>query len=156
VGPDGQGWNIVERVLELAATGLAAEQVGGAQKCMEISVEYAKNRLQFGRLIGSFQAVKHKCADMLVQIELARTAAQYAANCAAALDTDLPIATSMAKSYCSTAFLNVAAETIQVLGGVGFTWEHPAHLYLKRAKSSELMFGDPRQHRRQLLHHIGV
>jgi len=156
VGPDGQGWNIVERVLQLAAAGLAVEQVGGAQKCMEISVEYAKNRLQFGRLIGSFQAVKHKCADMLVQIELARTAAQYAANCAAALDPDLPIATSMAKSYCSTAFLNVAAETIQVLGGIGFTWEHPAHLYLKRAKSSELMFGDPRQHRRQLLHHIGI
>lgn len=156
VGPDGHGWNIVERVLQLAATGLAAEQVGGAQRCLEISVEYAKNRLQFGRLIGSFQAVKHKCADMLVQIELAKTAAQYAADCAAALDPDLPIAASMAKSYCSTAFFNVAAETIQVLGGIGFTWEHPAHLYLKRAKSSELMFGDPRQHRRQLLHHIGI
>jgi alkylation response protein AidB-like acyl-CoA dehydrogenase len=156
VGQDGHGWTIVERVLQLAATGLAAEQVGGAQKCLEISVEYAKNRLQFGRLIGSFQAVKHKCADMLVQIELAKTAAQYAANCAATLDTDLPIATSMAKSYCSTAFFSVAAETIQVLGGVGFTWEHPAHLYLKRAKSSELMFGDPREHRRQLLHHIGI
>jgi alkylation response protein AidB-like acyl-CoA dehydrogenase len=156
VGRDGQGWKTVERVLQLAVTGLAAEQVGGAQKCLEISVDYAKSRFQFGRLIGSFQAVKHKCADMLVQIELAKTAAQYAANCAATLDPDLPIAANMAKSYCSTAYFNVAAETIQVLGGIGFTWEHPAHLYFKRAKSSELMFGDLRQHRRQLLGHLGI
>jgi alkylation response protein AidB-like acyl-CoA dehydrogenase len=156
VGQDGHGWKTVERVLQLAAAGLAVEQVGGAQKCLEISVDYAKSRLQFGRLIGSFQAVKHKCADMLVQIELAKTAAQYAANCAATLDPDLPIAANMAKSYCSTAYFNVAAETIQVLGGIGFTWEHPAHLYFKRAKSSELMFGNPHHHRRQLLHHIGI
>ena len=156
IGADGDGWRIVERALQLGAIGLAAEQVGGAQRCMEISVEYAKDRIQFGRQIGSFQAVKHKCADMLVQVELAKSAVQYAASCAATDDADLPVAAAMAKSYCSTAFLNVAAETIQVHGGIGFTWEHPAHLYFKRAKSSQQLLGTPRHHRRLLAQRVGI
>jgi len=150
VGAEGGAWPGLERTLELAAVALASEQVGGAQRCMEMSVEYAQNRIQFGRPIGSFQAVKHRCADMLVQVEMAKSAAYYAAACAGTNDEDLPVAAAMAKSYCSEVFYKIAAETIQVHGGIGFTWEHPAHLYLKRAKSSELFLGDPRQHRRRL------
>jgi alkylation response protein AidB-like acyl-CoA dehydrogenase len=156
VGAEGDGWTAIEHALRLGAIALAAEQVGGAQRCLEISVEYAKNRIQFGRPIGSFQAVKHKCADMLLHVELAKSAASYAAWCAAADDADLPVAAAMAKSYCSEAFFDVAAETIQVHGGIGFTWEHPAHLYFKRAKSSELYLGDPRHHRRLLTKHLGI
>lgn len=156
VGADGEGWAAIEHALRLGAVALAAEQVGGAQRCLEMSVDYAKNRIQFGRPIGSFQAVKHKCADMLLHVELARSAASYAAWCAATGDPDLPVAAAMAKSYCSEAFFDVAAETIQVHGGIGFTWEHPAHLYFKRAKSSELYLGDPRHHRRLLTRHLGI
>jgi alkylation response protein AidB-like acyl-CoA dehydrogenase len=156
VGPEGAGWSIIDQVVEYAATALAAEQAGGAQKCLEIAVDHAKNRVQFGRTIGSFQAVKHMCAEMLVQVELAKTAARYAAACAGALDPDRHVAASMAKSYCSTAYYDTAALAIQVLGGIGFTWEHAAHLYLKRAKSSELMFGDPSFHRRRLLSQLGI
>jgi alkylation response protein AidB-like acyl-CoA dehydrogenase len=156
VGAEGSGWPAIEAALQLGAVGLAAEEVGGAQRCMEMSVEYAKNRIQFGRPIGSFQAVKHKCADMLVQVELAKSAAYYAAWCAAEDDADLPIASAMAKSYCSEAYFNIAAETIQVHGGIGFTWDHPAHLYFKRAKSSELLLGDPLQHRKLLSTHLGI
>jgi alkylation response protein AidB-like acyl-CoA dehydrogenase len=156
IGTDGGGWTAVERALELGAVALASEQVGGAQRCLELSVDYAKNRIQFGRPIGSFQAVKHKCADMLVHVELAKSAASYAAWCAAERDPDLPVAAAMAKSYCSEAFFDVAAETIQVHGGIGFTWEHPAHLYFKRAKSSELYLGDPRHHRRLLTANLGI
>ena len=156
LGAEGEGWTAIEHALRLGAIALAAEQVGGAQRCLEISVEYAKNRIQFGRPIGSFQAVKHKCADMLLHVELAKSAASYAAWCAATDDPDLPVAAAMAKSYCSEAFFDVAAETIQVHGGIGFTWEHPAHLYFKRAKSSELYLGDPRHHRRLLTKHLGI
>jgi alkylation response protein AidB-like acyl-CoA dehydrogenase len=129
---------------------LAAEQVGGAQECLEASVSYAQERIQFGRPIGSFQAVKHKCADMLLEVESARSAAYYAGWAASELDDDLPIAASMAKAYCSDAYTHVAGENIQIHGGIGFTWEHPAHLYYKRAKSSELLFGDPVEHRERL------
>ena len=156
IGADGQADPAIERTLQLAAVAMAAEQVGGAQKCLEISVDYAKNRIQFGRPIGSFQAVKHKCADMLVQVELAKSAAYYAAGCAATADADLPVAAAMAKSFCSEAYFNVAAETIQVHGGIGFTWEHPAHLYFKRAKSSELLLGDPLHHRKLLCRQLGI
>ena len=144
----------IERMLQLAAVGLAHEQVGIAQRCLELSVEYAKDRIQFGRPIGSFQAVKHKCADMLVAVELAKSAAHYAAWCAATADDDLPVAAAMAKAYCSDACYSVTAETIQVHGGIGFTWEHPAHLYFKRAKSSQLLLGDSHHHRRRLADHL--
>jgi alkylation response protein AidB-like acyl-CoA dehydrogenase len=156
VGAEGQAWPVIEETLRLAAVALAAEQVGGAQRCLEISVQYAQDRIQFGRPIGSFQAVKHKCADMLMRTELARSAAEYAAWCAAQGDADLPVAAAMAKSYCSEAYFDVAAETIQVHGGIGFTWEHPAHLYFKRAKSSELLLGSPAHHRRLLAEELAL
>ena len=156
LGAEGGGWPVLERVLDLAAVALAAEQVGGAQMCLDMAVEYAKVRVQFGRPIGSFQAIKHKCADMLLQVESAKSAAYYAGWCAAEMNDELPQVASMAKSYCSEAYFHAAAENIQIHGGIGFTWEHPAHLYFKRAKSSELLFGDPTYHRELLAQRIGI
>ena len=147
VGAEGAAADVVERTLRLAVVALAAEQVGGAQRCLDMSVDYAKLRVQFGRPIGSFQAIKHKCADMLLEVESARSAAYYAAW-AAADDTDeLPLVASLAKAYCSEAFANAATENIQIHGGIGFTWEHDAHLYYRRAKSTEQFLGSPAAHR---------
>ena len=106
--------------------------------------------------IGSFQAIKHKCADMLLEVESAKSAAYYAGWCAAELNDELPSVASLAKAYCSEAYFHAAAENIQIHGGIGFTWEHPAHLYFKRAKSSELLFGDPTYHRELLAQRIGI
>ena len=156
LGDQGKGWDVLGRVLDLAAVGLAAEQVGGAQRVLEMSVEYAKDRVQFGRPIGSFQAIKHKCADMLLEVESAKSAAYYAAWCAAELNDELPEVACLAKAYCSEAYFHSAAENIQIHGGIGFTWEHPAHLYFKRAKSSELLFGDPTYHRELLAQRLGI
>jgi alkylation response protein AidB-like acyl-CoA dehydrogenase len=156
VGTDGDGWNVLSKVLDLAAVGLAAEQVGGAQKVLEMAVEYAKVRVQFGRPIGSFQAIKHKCADMLLEVESAKSAAYYAMWCASEMNDELPSVASLAKAYCSEAYFHATAENIQIHGGFGFTWEHPAHLYFKRAKSSELLFGDPSYHRELLAQRIGI
>ncbi len=156
VGTEGEGWSVLERVLDLAAVALAAEQVGGAQQVLDMSVEYAKVRVQFGRPIGSFQAIKHKCADMLLEVESAKSAAYYAGWCAAELNDELPSVASLAKAYCSEAYFHATAENIQIHGGIGFTWEHPAHLYFKRAKSSELLFGDPVYHRELLAQRIGI
>ena len=153
---EGIGWDFMARVLDLVAVGLAAEQVGGAQKVLEMAVEYAKVRVQFGRPIGSFQAIKHKCADMLLEVESAKSAAYYGMWCAAELDDELPSVASMAKAYCSEAYFHAAAENIQIHGGIGFTWEHPAHLYFKRAKSSEIYLGDPTYHRELLAQRIGI
>jgi alkylation response protein AidB-like acyl-CoA dehydrogenase len=156
IGTDGQGWQTLSTVLDLAAVGLAAEQVGGAQLVLEMAVQYAKDRIQFGRPIGSFQAIKHKCADMLLEVESAKSAAYYAGWCAAEMNDELPSVASLAKAYCSEAYFHAAAENIQIHGGIGFTWEHPAHLYFKRAKSSELLFGDPTYHRELLAQRIGI
>jgi alkylation response protein AidB-like acyl-CoA dehydrogenase len=156
IGTDGEGWNTLSRVLDLAAVGLAAEQVGGAQKVLEMAVDYAKVRVQFGRPIGSFQAIKHKCADMLLEVESAKSAAYYGLWCAAEMNDELPSVASLAKAYCSEAYFHATAENIQIHGGIGFTWEHPAHLYFKRAKSSELLFGDPTYHRELLAQRIGI
>jgi alkylation response protein AidB-like acyl-CoA dehydrogenase len=156
VGPEGSGGNVARRVLDLAATGLAAEQVGGAARTLEMAVEYAKVRHQFGRPIGSFQAVKHLCADMLVEVESARSAAYHAIWAADHDPAELPVAASLAKAYCSDAYRIVAGHNIQVHGGIGFTWEHPAHLYLKRAKTDQLLFGDALHHRRLLAERIGL
>ena len=156
IGTDGQGWATLSAMLERAAVGLAAEQVGGAELAMEMAVEYAIDRKQFGRPIGSFQAIKHKCADMLLEVESAKSAAYYAAWCAAQSNDELPAMASLAKSYCSEAFFRAASENIQIHGGIGFTWEHPAHLYFKRAKSSELLFGNPTYHRALLADQIGL
>jgi alkylation response protein AidB-like acyl-CoA dehydrogenase len=156
VGSEGSGWNALSKTLDLAAVALAAEQVGGAQKVLEMSVEYAKVRVQFGRPIGSFQAIKHKCADMLLEVESAKSAAYYAGWAASEDSDELPVVASLAKAYCSDAYFHAAAENIQIHGGIGFTWEHPAHLYFKRAKSSELLFGDPTYHRELLAQRIGI
>jgi alkylation response protein AidB-like acyl-CoA dehydrogenase len=141
------GWPILQKVLTLATAALCAEMVGGAQRVLEMSVHYAKERVQFGRPIGSFQAIKHKCAEMMLQVESAKSAAYYAAW---AVDEDVPevpLAVSMAKAYCSDAYRYTAGEGIQVHGGIGFTWEHDMHLYFKRAKYCECTFGDATYHR---------
>ncbi|MCY4257183.1 MAG: acyl-CoA/acyl-ACP dehydrogenase [bacterium] len=156
VGELGAGWDVLERVLDLAAVALAAEQVGGAQMCLDTAVQYAKDRVQFGRPIGSFQAVKHICANMFLELESARSAAYYAAWCAADNSEELPVVASLAKAYCSEAYFKITADNVQVHGGIGFTWEHPAHLYFRRAKSSELLFGDPAYHRELLAQRIGI
>jgi alkylation response protein AidB-like acyl-CoA dehydrogenase len=156
VGEEGAAVPMLSRTLDLAAVALAAEQVGGAQRCLDMSVEYAKTRIQFGRPIGSFQAIKHKCADMLLEVESAKSAAYYAGWAAAEDSEELPVVASLAKSYCSEAYFHAAAENIQIHGGIGFTWEHDAHLYFKRAKSSELMLGDPTYHRELLAQRIGI
>jgi alkylation response protein AidB-like acyl-CoA dehydrogenase len=156
VGTEGGAEPGLSKTLDLAAVALAAEQVGGAQRVLDSSVEYAKTRIQFGRPIGSFQAIKHKCADMLLEVESAKSAAYYAGWAAAEDSDELPVVASLAKSYCSEAYFHSAAENIQIHGGIGFTWEHPAHLYFKRAKSSELLLGDPSYHRELLAQRIGI
>jgi alkylation response protein AidB-like acyl-CoA dehydrogenase len=156
VGNEGQAWPGLSRTLDLAAIALSAEEVGGAQRCLDMSVEYAKVRYQFGRPIGSFQAIKHRCADMLLQVESARSAAQYAAWSAAEESAEVPVMASLSKATCSDAYFYAAAENIQVHGGIGFTWDHDAHLYFKRAKSSQLFLGDTAYHREQLAQRIGV
>jgi alkylation response protein AidB-like acyl-CoA dehydrogenase len=156
VGDDGGAWPGLSRTLDLAAIALAAEQVGGAQRCLDMSVEYAKVRYQFGRPIGSFQVIKHRCADMLLEVESARAAAQHAAWAAADESAEVPVAASLAKATCSDAYFRAAADNIQIHGGIGFTWEHDAHLYFKRAKSSQLFLGDAAYHREHLAQRMGV
>jgi len=156
LGAAGSGVATLERLYDVAVAMLAFEQVGGAQRCLEMSVEYAKDRFQFGRAIGSFQAIKHKCADMLVQIESARSAAYYAGWAAVADPDELAVAAPTAKAYCSDAYFFCAGETIQVHGGIGFTWEHDAHLYFKRAKTSQLLLGDSAEWRAKLASRIGI
>ena len=156
LGTPGAGWHALTKTLDEAAVALANESVGGAQMVLEMSVEYAKARMQFGRPIGSFQAIKHKCADMLVEVESGKSAAYHAARVAAEDADELPVAASLAKAYCSDMYFHAAAETIQIHGGIGFTWEHDAHLYFKRAKSSELLFGDATYHRGMLAERIGI
>jgi alkylation response protein AidB-like acyl-CoA dehydrogenase len=142
--------------LDQAAIALASEMVGGAQNVLEMAVEYAKLRVQFGRPIGSFQAIKHKCADLVLEVELAKSAAYYAAAAAAEDDDELPALASLAKSLASDAYRQAAAENIQIHGGVGFTWESDAHLYFKRARSSEVFLGDPTHHRELLAQRLGI
>jgi len=157
IGRDGDLTGVLARVQALALAALAAEQAGGTQRCLELATEYAKTRLQFGRPIGSFQAIKHKCADMLVAAEFAKSAAYNAAfRAAEGGEDEFRAAAAMAKSYCSEAYVQAASENIQVHGGMGFTWEHPAHLYLKRAKSSSLLFGDPVHHRAKLAEQLDL
>ena len=146
----------LDTAVDLCAVALAAEQVGGAQRCLEAAVEHAGRRVQFGRPIGSFQAVKHLCAEMLLEVESARSAAFYAATAAAGDDGELPAAAAVAKASCSEAYVRVATDSLHVHGGLGFTWDHDAHLYFKRARSSRLLFGDPAFHRERLARHMGL
>jgi alkylation response protein AidB-like acyl-CoA dehydrogenase len=147
---------VLDETLRVGAAALACEQVGGAERCLEMTVEYAKVREQFGAPIGSFQAVKFMCADMLLQVEAARSAAMYAAFAVDGRTDDLAVAASVAKAVCSEAYTAVTASTIQVHGGIGYTWEHDAHLYFKRAKASEMLFGDPAMHRERLAAQVGI
>jgi alkylation response protein AidB-like acyl-CoA dehydrogenase len=155
VGAPGAGDDIVEAVLQKAAVALASEQVGICQWGVATSAEYARTRVQFGRPIGTFQAIKHKCVDMLLDLEAAKAVAYYAAWTVETDAPDLPLMSSLAKAECSEAALDVATETLHVHGGIGFTWEHPAHLYLKRAESSALLFGDARHHRELVCRQLG-
>jgi alkylation response protein AidB-like acyl-CoA dehydrogenase len=137
----------VAAALAAGAAMLAAEQLGLAERCLEITVAYLKERHQFARPIGSFQALKHRAADLWVGVTQARAAARYAAAALAAGDADAPVAIALAKAACSDIAVRAAQECLQLHGGIGFTWEHPAHLYLKRAKSSSIGFGTADRHR---------
>jgi alkylation response protein AidB-like acyl-CoA dehydrogenase len=156
VGEQGGGAEILAAVEHSAISGLSAEQVGGAQRTLDLAVEYAKDRVQFGRPIGSFQAIKHTCADMLLRVECARSAAYYTMWTLAEDHPEAAIATHVAKAYCSDAYFDVATESIHIHGGIGFTWEHPGHLYFRRAKSSQLMFGDATFHRERIAQALEV
>ena len=142
LGQVGAGWALLDRLVDRAKVALCAEMCGGAQKVLEMSVEYAKVREQFGKPIGSFQAIQHKCANMMVQVESAKSATYYAAWAVANDVPEAHLAACMAKAYTSDAYRFVSAEGIQIHGGIGFTWEHDMHLYFKRAKGSEVTFGD--------------
>ncbi|HXG65845.1 MAG TPA: acyl-CoA dehydrogenase, partial [Blastocatellia bacterium] len=156
LGAPGQGRALLERVLDLATIGLCAQMVGGAQQVLNMCVEYSRSRIQFGRPIGSFQAIQHRCADMLLLIESARSAV-YAAACAASEDVEqTALLASIAKAYTNDAYTWVAGEGIQIHGGMGFTWEHDAHLYFKRAKADEVTFGDAGSHRERVARLIGL
>jgi alkylation response protein AidB-like acyl-CoA dehydrogenase len=148
IGDDGAAAGVLARTYDLAVVALAAEQVGAAQRCLDMAVDYAKERIQFGRAIGSFQAVKHRCADMLVLVEGARSAAAHATEVAD--ESELTIAASVAKMACSEAFLQVALDNMRIHGGIGFTWEHDAHLYVRRAKAAQLILGTPDFHAQRL------
>jgi alkylation response protein AidB-like acyl-CoA dehydrogenase len=140
----------VDRFVDLGSALYAAELLGASQRMLDVTVQYAKDRVQFGQPIGSFQAVKHRCADMLVDVEGMRSAVYYAAWCLAAGDRDASVAASTAKTWCSDAAMRVMGSALQVHGGIGFTWEHDVHLYLKRAQLDALCFGDATWHRARL------
>ena len=156
MGEAGQGWKPLSTVIDLATIALAAEQVGGCQQLLDMTIEYTSERVQFNRTIASYQAVKHKAADMMLKTEVARSAIYYAACVAqealqgGPLAGELGEAASVAKSYCSDAYFAIAGDALQLYGGVGFTWEYDVHLYFKRAKSSEHMLGNGAIHRERL------
>lgn len=153
LAPDRDATPAVRRMCDLAGVALAAEQVGGARRVLEMATAYARTREQFGRPIGGFQAVKHLLADQLVSVESARAALGHAAT-ATATGTGLPVAAGLAQALCSEVFSAAAETNIHVHGGIGFTWEHQAHLYYKRAVSSEVLLGRPRDHRARIAAHL--
>jgi alkylation response protein AidB-like acyl-CoA dehydrogenase len=148
--------DVVERTLDLAALYLAAEQLGGATRVLQRAVEYAGERWQFGRPIGSFQAIRHRCAGLLVDVEAARSVVQHGLWSAVHQPAELPVAAALARSVTSDVYVRAAAANIQIHGGIGFTWEHHAHLYLKRAKSSQLLLGPPTSVRLRLARLLGI
>ena len=156
LGTKDAGWAPLDRVVQRATVALCAEMCGGAQKVLDMTTEYAKIRIAFGKPIGSYQGVKHRAADMLVDVENAKSLTYYAAW---AVDENVPeaaLASSMAKAYSSDAYRKVAGAGIQLHGGIGFTWEHDLHLYFKRAKSSEFTFGDATYHREKVAQLINL
>jgi len=151
-----QGWPALARVIDRAAVALSAEMCGAAQRVLDMTVEYAKLRVAFGKPIGTYQGVKHKCADMLVEIENAKSLTYYAAWAVDEGDAEAPMAVSMAKAAASDAGRKVCAAGIQLHGGIGMTWEHDLHLYLKRAKADEVAFGDASWHRERIARMMGA
>ncbi|MGD9112395.1 MAG: acyl-CoA dehydrogenase family protein [Desulfobacterales bacterium] len=152
LGERNQGWKPLQRVLQRAQVGLAAECLGGAQYAMETATDYAKVRVQYDQPIGGFQAIKHRCADMFVAVESSRSILYWAAWAQDHADVkEAALAASAAKAFCTEAFTQVASGAIQVLGGTGFTWENGMHVYLKRAKANEAAFGDPDFHRERVV-----
>jgi alkylation response protein AidB-like acyl-CoA dehydrogenase len=156
LGAEGEAWPALETALQRAAIALAAEQLGGAQRALDLAVAYAKERVQFGRPIGSFQSLKHTLADVMVRVEAARSAVYYAGCVAASGGDALPAAASMAKATATDAFSFATARALQVFGGVGFTWEYDVHLYFKRARSSATLLGDASWHRELVARAIGL
>jgi alkylation response protein AidB-like acyl-CoA dehydrogenase len=156
LGTAGKGWALLDRIVDRGKVGLCAEMCGGAQRVLDMSVEYAKVREQFGKPIGSFQAIQHKCANMLVEVESSKSVTYYAAWAVANDAPEAPLAAAMAKAYCSDAYRHVSGEGIQIHGGIGFTWEHDMHLYFKRAKSSEVTFGDATWNRELVAQYIDL
>ena len=154
VGRVDEGWPILQAVLRRAAVGSAAEMLGAARKCLELSVEYARSREQFGQPIGAFQAIKHLCADMLVEVENSHAATYYAGWALDAGADDAALAASVAKSYVSEAARQVCGAAIQVHGGIGFTWEYDLHLLFKRAKYLEPLYGSAEDHRELVLQEV--
>jgi alkylation response protein AidB-like acyl-CoA dehydrogenase len=150
VASGGQAKAAINAGLTAGAGMLAAEQLGVAQRCLDMTVAYVKERRQFARPIGSFQAIKHRLADLWVEVAQARAASRYAADCLAGGSGDVPVAVALAKAYCSDVAVHAAQECVQLHGGIGFTWEHPAHLYLKRAKADSLALGTADAHRTAL------
>ena len=151
LGEPGTAGAAVEEALDLARIALASEALGGAERVLEMTTAYVKERLQFGRPIGSFQAVKHRLADMMIEVEAAKSAAWYAACVADERRAELAEAAAIAKSYCCDAFFDCAANAIQLHGGIGFTWEHQAHLYFKRARATATLLGSPAWQRERLV-----
>lgn len=156
VGSLDGGERSIQTMLDHAMIALSAEALGGSGRVLDMAVEYAKVREQFGRPIGSFQAIKHKCASMLVELESSRSAVYYALWAVSAGDPDVPKLASLTKAFCADTYLDACGENIQIHGGIGFTWEHPAHLYLKRAKNAQLFMGSSDFHRQRLADLIGI
>ncbi|WP_024795234.1 acyl-CoA dehydrogenase family protein [Tomitella biformata] len=154
VGERGAGAEIAEAAGRLARVALAHEQIGGAAATVDMAVGYAKTRRQFGRVIGSFQAVKHRCADMLVALESAESAAWAAACAADSSAPDLPLITDIASVVCGEAYVRCASDNVQIHGGIGFTWEHPAQLHVKRSRGSAVLFGTPNERRASLANRV--
>ena len=151
-----QGWPIIKQLLKEATVAECAWMTGGARYAMETAVAYAKERVQFGVPIGSFQIIQHKCVDMLAKVEGATSITYYAAWAVAENDSQSTLATSMAKAYCSDIYTAVTAESIQIHGGIGFTWDCDMHLYFKRAKSSEVAYGDGDYHREEVANILNI
>lgn len=156
LGDGGDASAALSGTLDLARIALAAEQASGAEAVLDLTVAYSKDRVQFGRPIGSFQALKHRMADMMVKVEMAKTAALYAACIADEGTDELAEAAAIAASYCSEAFMDCAGNAIQLHGGIGFTWEHDAHLYFKRARADAMLLGDPASQRERIAGMIGL
>ncbi|WP_375483031.1 acyl-CoA dehydrogenase family protein [uncultured Mycobacterium sp.] len=156
VGSVERGQDAIQTMLDHTMIALSAEALGGTAKVLDMAVDYAKVREQFGRPIGSFQAIKHKCASMLVELESSRSAAYYALWAVSAGEPDVPKLASLAKAFCADTYLYACSENIQIHGGIGFTWEHPAHMYFKRAKNIQLFLGSSDWHRQRLADLIGI